>query len=69
MNLKKMRARKLPTKLNDRKIHELVQISVFDYQIITDIIIAGLTGLAYRVFNLVPASIMAPMYEPANIIV
>jgi hypothetical protein len=55
-----MRARKLPTKLNDRKIHELVQISVFDYQIMTDNMIAGLTGLSYRTVNFVPASIMAP---------
>ena len=69
MNLKNIRARKLPKKLKERKIHELAQTSALDYQIMTAKTIAGLTGLAYRVFNLVPASIMAPMYEPANIIV
>jgi hypothetical protein len=69
MNLKNIRARKLPKKLKERKIHELAQIYVLPYQNMTERTIAGFTGLAYRVFNLVPASIMAPMYEPANIIV
>jgi hypothetical protein len=56
-------------KLKERKIHELAQIYVLPYQNMTERTIAGLTGLAYREVNLVPASIMAPMYDPANIIV
>jgi hypothetical protein len=46
MNLKNIRARKLPTKLNAKKIQELFQISVFDCQNMTANMIAGFTGLA-----------------------
>jgi len=46
MNLKKIRARKLPKNGNERKIHEDAQISVLPFQNMIEKTIAGLTGLA-----------------------
>jgi hypothetical protein len=63
-----MSAKKLPPKLAPQKIQHEAQLAALEFQITIAKAIAGLTGLAFVGIK-VPASSIAPRYEPARMMV